>query len=97
VVGQTTLSTGGSGTRCLASTPVGYVLGTLSGEPRELIVAGEDKEQELHDKRQELREIKEEIHADETSREDKRALRERRRQLREEIRRSKDELGDTGE
>jgi hypothetical protein len=59
-------------------------------ERRELIVAGEEKGQELRDKRQELRGIKEELQSDQTSREEKRALREKRKQLRGEIHRLKD-------
>ncbi len=63
----------------------------------ELIMAAEDKRQDLHDKRQEMREIKEELHADETARGDKQALKARRKQVREEMRRLKSELGETGE
>jgi len=56
-----------------------------------LIMATEDKRQEMRDKRQEMHEIKEELHANETARGDKQALKARRKQVREEIRRLKGE------
>jgi microcompartment protein CcmL/EutN len=70
---------------CKGSDPLAFGLGTgrlhtwhVVKRPRGLIMAAENKEQELRDKRQELREIKEELRADEATRGDKQALRERR-------------------